>query len=64
MKFIILSSRTEAKPGRIANHFFSNLGKRYARSILQILPIGNQIFFRIAFAHEMIALEEMNEISR
>jgi len=24
----------------------------------------NQISFRIAFAHEIIALEEMNEISR
>lgn len=44
--------------------FSPTSAKRYARSILQILPIGNQIFFRIAFAHEMIALEEMNEISR
>jgi hypothetical protein len=42
--------------------FSPTSAKRYARSILQ--NSTNQIFFRIAFAHEMIALEEMNEISR
>jgi len=44
--------------------FSPTSAKRYARSILQILPIEIKFFFRIAFAHEMIALEEMNEISR
>jgi len=44
--------------------FSPTSAKRYARSNSSNSTNENQIFFRIAFAHEMIALEEMNEISR